>query len=852
MLFFLGFHASALPAYAQQGGGRAGGSEEVDPWAGVEVLVVEGSGGNVLADIAKSASVVAFDSTELVAQGTKSITDLATFTPNLSIVSPSATTATLFIRGVGLQDFSATASSAVAVYQDGVAINSPPLQISQMFDVDNVGILRGPQGIGLNRNASAGAIKIASKKPTFDGLGAEVRLTGGRFVSSDAIDAPLQDYEGGINIPIVDEILTSRLSFRLSQSRGFFTNRCGRGVDPGPAVSFCGEGPAAGFALQPGLSEQVGDRFNWAGRTQLLFVPPTELDMEFLLNVHGSRRDEDSQFGQAVGTGLGGRNFGGPVDVGEAGGIRGYQEPDTLREREFFESRIRAANPTLSIGEVAALAREKFIDNFTRTRPLDINPFDGDFNKEGKITFSSIGGSLQSRIDFEGFRLELTTGVERFDTNEDNDTDFTPDVLFEVDTRNRGFQATQDLLLSGELDDYGISWEAGGFFLQEDLEVNVDTNLAGPSDVKRNARQDILSFGAFGSFEWNFLEAFTLTAGVRYNVETRKFAIFESTPLGPTFTARAFALQTDTYKEPTGTIELGYDMTENIYVYGKFNHGFKPGNFNSNGVESSFVPPSRVREPAEKETIDAFELGLKSSFWAGRINADAAFFHYNYKDYQVFLFEDTPLGPPTLEVINAESARVFGAETELRFTPLEGFVPPEVENLRITLRASWLESEFLDFQNTTLGVRGNQLLELTTDFTGNQLPNSPEFQVSGSVSWGFDLGRFGKIEPRYDFSWTDDTFFDPSEGVGPERFAGGTLPEFTLGQRAFTLHNIRLSYTLPSSDDARGGIEVAGWCRNLTDERYKNFTFNVSEFRSAIINFVGDPRSCGADVSLTW
>jgi iron complex outermembrane receptor protein len=73
------------------------------------------------------------------------------------------------------------------------------------------------------------------------------------------------------------------------------------------------------------------------------------------------------------------------------------------------------------------------------------------------------------------------------------------------------------------------------------------------------------------------------------------------------------------------------------------------------------------------------------------------------------------------------------------------------------------------------------------------------------------------------------------------------LPEHTIGQRAYWLHNLRLSYRTPD-----GGVEVATWVRNLTDETYKNFAFNGSTFEETTIYFVGEPRTYGLSFMATF
>jgi iron complex outermembrane receptor protein len=156
---------------------------------------------------------------------------------------------------------------------------------------------------------------------------------------------------------------------------------------------------------------------------------------------------------------------------------------------------------------------------------------------------------------------------------------------------------------------------------------------------------------------------------------------------------------------------------------------------------------------------------------------------------------------------------------------------------------SWLESEFLDFTDSRTTFIQNVVVTELLKFTGNRLPNTPRFKVSASVSQPFDLGRYGTITPRYDLTYTDDVFFDPSEGVGTQ---ADLLPKYGVGQKAYVLHNLRLSYRLPGDQ-----IEIAGWVRNLTDERYKTYVAEATSIFS-LLNWVGDPRTYGVSVSLEW
>ena len=73
------------------------------------------------------------------------------------------------------------------------------------------------------------------------------------------------------------------------------------------------------------------------------------------------------------------------------------------------------------------------------------------------------------------------------------------------------------------------------------------------------------------------------------------------------------------------------------------------------------------------------------------------------------------------------------------------------------------------------------------------------------------------------------------------------LPEDAIGQEAYWLHNLSLTYLDPS-----GMIELTGWCRNLTDQIYKTFAFDGSSFRQTTIYFTGDPRTYGVTLGVRF
>lgn len=105
----------------------------------------------------------------LKVQHYKDSTELSVFAPNLKISQNAAegTPPAVNIRGVGLVDYNTANTSPVAIYIDDVAVGSASNQIVNFFDIEQVDILRGPQGTLFGRNSTGGAILIRTKRPEF-------------------------------------------------------------------------------------------------------------------------------------------------------------------------------------------------------------------------------------------------------------------------------------------------------------------------------------------------------------------------------------------------------------------------------------------------------------------------------------------------------------------------------------------------------------------------------------------------------------------------------------------------------------------------------------------------------------
>jgi outer membrane receptor protein involved in Fe transport len=859
---------------------------------GIEEIVVQGGESDAVADLEASDSVTGFDASDLEALGAQSVEDLAAFTPNLEIVSSGATTPTFFIRGVGLNDFNANSSGAVAIFQDDVVKNAPALQLQTLYDMEAVNIMRGPQGTGAARNASAGAIKLYSRKPS-GGFGGFFRSSFGNYSA--------KDFEGAIEAPIWEDMLSARFAFRFSERDGVRKNRCGGGGSP-PAGSNptdqCGitdlGTPLTQDRFTQSSLDRVNDQGTWSARGALRFQPT--LDMDWLLTAQGSRRDELSQLGESYGTvarvfvpGCAddvppGRR---PPECKIRGALGGT---DRLGYRAVeVEQMLAAADPCKDFNGVQAVdngtcgfnpadpfeqansASNAQLDVGNQLVDLDTRPWEGSYNRTGPTTNDVWNVALKGDIAL-GRSLFLTTvsGYDTYDRLTDVDLDFSPNQLFEVVTDDEGWQFYQDLQLAGSLQDTPFNWRVGGYFLKETLDVSIEnffTPIAtGLGITNREYTQKLMSSAGWVSMDWTFWNDFTLDGGARYNWEKKDIDFLLLTSGAPVNQA-----ENRTWSAPTGTVRLTYRFREDTHAYWKYTRGWKGGHFNATtnnlrvfGPEDLPTPPGQTPDPtrgrkqgvtvAEPETIDAFEGGIRGSWLQGRLGLDLSVFYYNYQNYQIFVAQESFLGDPNFLILNANDAEVYGAEADIVARPFPGSF--------LQLRFSWLQSQFLDFvqlQQTAELVEipnpppgtipfASEVFDIEIQSTGNPLLNSPKFKVSLTAEQTIPLGRFGSLTPRYDGAWTATTFFDATAGKGVPNGQGEQfLPDDTIAQPAYFLHNLRLGYRVPD-----GSIELAGWIRNIANKAAKTFAFDGSGFNKTTIYFVGEPRTFGLSLSASF
>lgn len=248
---------TSAPALAQN-------AEEADSSTDEIIVTAQKRAQNTL-DVGINVSVVSGE--DLEDRRIESVSAITGIAPNVSIKeNVPGLLPIITIRGIGLNDFSATNNPSAGVYVDEVPLSSLALMNFDFFDVDRLEALKGPQGTLYGRNSTAGAINIFSKRPDLGEFSGKV---GGSFGNYQA-----RDLDGAINVPL-GETAALRVSAKgVFQEKGYWFNQL--------------------------TNRDIGRREVLMGRAQLRLQPSSGLDINLKVEAQRARSElgQPSFFGQ--------------------------------------------------------------------------------------------------------------------------------------------------------------------------------------------------------------------------------------------------------------------------------------------------------------------------------------------------------------------------------------------------------------------------------------------------------------------------------------------------------------------------------------------------------------------------
>jgi iron complex outermembrane receptor protein len=592
-------------------------------------------------------SVTAFSDKQIQQLGFTSSTDVVAMTPGLNYTTPNADSSVInfFLRGVGLNDFADANENPVAVYVDDVYRPASGGLSFQLFDLERVEVLRGPQGTLFGRNTTGGLLHFVSKRPTdtLDGY----------------IDVSIAEYneikaEGAIGGPIAGS-LTGRLSAAMDNYDGFTENRFPGGQD-----------------YNAGHSKAV--------RGQLQFEPS---DTSRIL-VSANFSDNDAAVGawQHQATTFGGPNGDESVPLGANEQTNAV---DCNADGALDDADIRVGTDCFGY------------------RDTDGDPWAGDYDRRGRVKTQATGGSVNAEWKIGDVTFTSITALQKVSRLQQEDTDMTPFPLimptFNADTKT----FTQELRANGGTDRF--RWLVGGFYFDNDVDGHYTLDLTNLGFVYFDANYDQTSesLAAFGQVEYDLSDAFTLIAGARWandkkeldylNVDTSGlFELITGSDVAFDFDAASVGdLAKHDDDSISGKIELDWKPSDDVLVYGAISRGTKAAGFNVGFLDQTLIFASNTAQtiPFDEETLTSYEVGFKSTIFDGTTRFNGAAFYYDYKDFQTFRFELLN------QVIFNTDAEVKGLELELQTAPWEGW--------NIGLGVSLLDAKAKDIPNPATG-----------------------------------------------------------------------------------------------------------------------------------------------------
>lgn len=460
-------------------------------------------------------------------------------------------------------------------------------------------------------------------------------------------------------------------------------------------------------------------------------------------------------------------------------------------------------------------------------------PTAGDYNYETRTSFDPGQGQ---EMKHKGASLTLNwvlsdrwsaksiTAYRKLDTASFIDIDASEfelgDVFVGVDQR----QASQELQFAY---DNGGNLDAmfGLYYIDEQVpshqEAYADDFLrfgALPISFLRTIDDDLSnkSVAGYAHANWEFSPSWTLSAGLRYTQDKKKY--FRSTStfsdiLGNADPALAFNIS-DTWTALTPSVSLQKAFSDTMMGYFSANRGYKAGGFNGRANSAAEI------STFEPEYVWTYELGLKMQSEDGRLSGRVAAFHSTYKDFQARVSEVQNPGAPVptfaFPVLNAAELAIDGIEFEGMARLGEGTL--------LSTQIGWMDARYEEFNDPRVVV--NPALASLHD----HVPFSPELTARVALQHGFELPGGSLLSIGGDVSYRGETWLSVDNAPG-------------LSQDAYTLVGL---YGVWDSSDGRWQLRAG--VRNLTDELYKTDGQEFSSIGGIQTAYYGAPRNYYASV----
>ena len=762
-------------------------------------------------------AVTSIDAGFLQKSGITELDVLSEYVPGMQIQIQSPNNPGFVIRGITSDDGASNVEPRVSVFQDGVSISKSRGSVVEVFDMERVEVLKGPQGTLFGRGAQIGAVHFIQNKAQNNTSGA---LTAGYG------DYNYTHVEGFFNTPLVKDKLFARVAGIYKKRDGFIENLSGG---------------------------DLNGKDTKALRASLRFKPEPMTTIDLIYNYQ-----HDTPPGTSFKSGT----------YAPAGGdTKPWTFADLERGEELGLDRT-VWGPTL-------IARHSFSENFSLTSTTAYREFDSyeSFDADGTaapvlwFAEDAFGKQMSEELranfkigeKFEGFGgmsyfFEDGFSHVPFETNEQSLGVLMSPLLAPtinatmLDPLNQALSAMLQTPVNMQLQAWPLV--TGGVpnlisSLSEMLtepfppvpiemlpaEAQLLYGLLHQPLLEKHA-ESYTNFGKNRAYEffvdgtYRVADWFKLTAGLRLtfeNIESGYQATADpdgqngtlgfarSAGVNDLFMPTEKMTEQENYTSMVGRLAANFSLTDNQELYVNLSRGRRPNVIQFVSSENGDYTSSYQSEKLNDEIVWSYELGLKGLSTDERLYFDLAGFYYDYSDFQSQAIEN-------LQIItkDAGNATAFGFEASLRWQASR--------MLNVFGNYAWIDASFDDTDSD-----GNE-----QEYAGNTFRLTPKH----SFALGFNLNV--PINPsisafvRPSYNYKSKVYFDEDNGED-------------VMQDGYGLLNLRTGLEFPKQR-----LSVLVFLTNLLDEEYIIDAGNTGRNFGIPTYIAGAPRMFGAELSFRF
>ena len=808
-------------------------------------------------------AISALSATALKNAGVFETSDLNHSMPNLQVSSPFGEAQPNFsLRGVGVgTEFNANAASPVGVYVDEVYQAFRASHGQQLYDLNQIEVVRGPQGTLFGRNTTGGAINFITRAPELKGHNGYLTLGYGNYNRINV--------QGAVEFTGIEDKIGVRLAGTYVKSDPYVRNRLAAGINTSAA------GGASGLNLNSG--RDYGGYESYGLRGTIRFKPADGIDLSLKGYIAQSKGGTE-----------------GPIATGQS---RTNDTINYLSPNFLFNGIFNALAPSgLLPSSYSASANG-----------LDDQEIQGD--TVGVALTKANGVVFNAKLELsDNLRLISITGYDDGKYLQDpTECDGTPLRSCSIAYNSKFKAFNQDVRL--DFSSGPLKLIVGGYYGKDTVTADnkpdffnflrdVNAALGSPSGyfnpgggfngtalsagslptgvtAIQHFTQVRKSYAIYGEGSYQIADTIKLTAGARYTSDKNEFkdgitTYFDDLGVArlitvsdfkqggafapyflqdvrneagavviPSFQGLGIPLpsglsQKGSSNRVSGRVILDWKPTESMMFYASYSRGYRAGTFNglayANANQVYFVAP---------EQVNAYEVGFKSRFADNRLQINGSFFYYDYKGQQGQVVDATA----TANLISLDG-KLKGLEIDAQFAA--------TDRLRFSASFGLLDTKYADgacpanpalipsfpSQLGSCVVSGGGPVSVA----GNPFPYAAKSTGNVAFDWDVvDVGP-GKITWHGDAAYTGRFYYDSFKDYSRGPLVNLSTGKFSEGGGKFWTLNSRLAFS-------NEHFTVAAWVKNITNKTTYPFGIAIENLFGNGYRGRAQPRTFGVEAT---